>query len=53
MTQINLSMKQKQSQTYITDLWLPRGKESGGGIGHMGLTDINYYTENKQQIPTV
>ena len=51
MTQINLSITQKQ--TYRTDLWLPRGKGSGGGIGHMGLTDINNYIENKQQILTV
>ena len=46
MTQINLSIKQKQ--TYKTDLWLPRGKGSEGGIGHMGLTDINWYTWNGQ-----
>ena len=29
MTQVNLSMKQTDSQTYRTDLWLPRGRGEG------------------------
>ena len=29
------------SQTYRTDLWLPRGRE--GQIASLGLADANYY----------
>ena len=32
MTQMNLSMKQKQTQRQRTDLWQPRGRRSGGGM---------------------
>ena len=33
MTQMNISMGQKQTQTYRTDLWLPRERGRGGGLG--------------------
>ena len=31
MTQINLSMKQRESLLQRTDLWLQRGRRGGGG----------------------
>ena len=31
MTQMNFTMKQKETQTQRTDLWLPRGRREGGG----------------------
>jgi len=32
------------SQTYRTDLWLPRGREAGEGrIASLGLVNANYY----------
>ena len=37
------------SQTYRTDLWLPKGKGSGGGKNwEFGLAEANYYIENGQ-----
>ena len=33
------------SQTYRTDLWLPRERESGRWIGGLGLAEANYYIE--------
>ena len=35
------------SQTYRTDLWLPRGRGvAEGWIGSLGSADANYYVEN-------
>ena len=35
------------SQTWRTDLWLPRGREEGvGWTGSLGLVDANYYIQN-------
>ena len=35
------------SQTYRTDLWLPRGRRMGvGWTGSLGLVDANYYIYN-------
>ena len=43
MAQMNLSTKQKQTQTWRTDMWLPRGREGGGGwTRSLGLVDANY-----------
>ena len=42
---MDISMKQKQTQTQRTDLWLPR-ERSGvreGRIESLGLADANYY----------
>ena len=42
------------SQTYRTDLWLPRGMEEGvGWTGSLGLADANYYPfrMDKQEFP--
>ena len=36
MTQTNLPTKQKHSQTQQSDLWFPRGKGRGGGLGACG-----------------
>ena len=45
MTQMNISMRQKQTQTYRTDLWLPR--ERGRGVDwELGLAGANYYIQN-------
>ena len=33
------------SQTYTTDLWLPRERGSGRWIGGLGLAEANYYIE--------
>ena len=53
MTQMNLSMKQKQTHTHREDFSLPRGRGVGEGwIGSMGLLDANYYRMEKQQGPT-
>ena len=44
---MNLSTKQKQTQTQRTDLWLPRGMGDGGGMDwEFGIRDANYYIEN-------
>ena len=35
------------SQTWRTDLWLPRGSREGvGWTGNLGLEDANAYVEN-------
>ena len=32
------------SETWSTDLWLPRGRGEGmGWTGNLGLIDVNYY----------
>ena len=41
MTQMNISMKQKQTHGQRTDLRLPR-QAGEGRIGSLGLTDTNY-----------
>ena len=42
-------MKQKQTQTKRTDLWLPREGWTEG----LGLADVDLHTKEKQQDPTV
>ena len=33
-----------ETEIHRTDLWLPRGRQSGEeGIGSLGLVDANYY----------
>ena len=46
MTQMKLSMKQKQTHrgTLRTDLWLPKGER--GGVGGWGLPDVGFYMHN-------
>ena len=51
MTQVNLPMTQKQTQTTnrLTerkDLWLPRGGSREGWIECLGPADANYYIQN-------
>ena len=52
---MNLFMKQKDSQTWKTDLWLPKGK--GGDRDKLGVWDqqiqTTIYKIDKQQGPTV
>ena len=44
MAQMNLATEQKDSQTWRTDLWLPKVRgEEVGWIGSEGLVDANYY----------
>ena len=44
MTQMNLSMKQKQTHRHRVDLWSPRGRwAEEGWIGSLGLADADYY----------
>ena len=44
MGQVNLFTKQKQTQTWRTDLWLPRERGEGvGWTGSLGLVDANYH----------
>ena len=44
MTQMNLSVKQKQNQGQRIDWWLPRGRGVGEGrSGSLGLADANCY----------
>ena len=47
MTQMNISMKQKETHGHRTDLWLPRrrGLEEGWS-GNLGLADVSYYIQN-------
>ena len=41
MTQVNLSMKQKQNHRQKTDLWLPRERGAGEGwSGRLWLADV-------------
>ena len=42
---MNAETKQKQTQTRKTKLWSP--KKGGKPIRGIGLTDTNYYTENR------
>ena len=45
MAQMSLSIKQKQTQSQRTDLWLPRGgrAEGEGWTGSLGLVHAKYY----------
>ena len=42
MTQLNLSMKQKQNQRHREKMWLPRQGWERVGPG-VGLSDANWY----------
>ena len=55
MIQMNLFTKQKKdSQTYKTNLWLPKGKIGGWGIGVWDQQIHTFiYKIDKQQGPTV
>ena len=45
---MNLSMRQKPDlQTKRTDLWWPRGMESGEGWAGNWAQQVNYHTENR------
>jgi len=42
------------SQTWKTNLWLPKRTEGDKGlIRSLGLTDTHYYRENKQEVSTL
>ena len=44
---MNLSTKQKQTQTQRTDFGCQGGWEGGGWTGSLGLVDANYYIQNE------
>ena len=47
MTQVNLSMRQKQNQEHREQTGSCQGGENGEGcIGSLGLTDANWYIQN-------
>ena len=47
MTQMDLSLKQKQPHRYRDQICGCQGEEGGGrSTGSLGLTDANYYTQN-------